>query len=228
MAKWSRILAVRAAVQKELETLRQGGKIGSSLQAEVAIGAPGEDYDALASLGDDLRFVLITSAATRRARRRARDRRSRPARTRSASAAGTIGPTSARTRRIRRCAAAAWRTCSDRASVARSRDRMRHADCRPRSARWLRWLWLAAGVIVADQVTKAAVLAALREGGGWAVTGFFSLVLTYNTGAAFSFLADGVRLAALVAGGASPSPRRSSSWCCCGAAEARCTVPAWR
>ncbi len=33
-AKWSRILAVRAAVQKELETLRQGGKIGSSLQAK--------------------------------------------------------------------------------------------------------------------------------------------------------------------------------------------------
>ncbi len=64
LAKWSRILAVRVAVQKELETLRQGGKIGSSLQAEVAIGAAGEDYDALASLGDDLRFVLITSAAT--------------------------------------------------------------------------------------------------------------------------------------------------------------------
>ena len=57
------------------------------------------------------------------------------------------------------------------------------------NTRWHRWLWLAAGVIVADQLAKAAVLAALREGGGWAVTGFFSLVLTYNTGAAFSFLA---------------------------------------
>jgi isoleucyl-tRNA synthetase len=64
VAKWARVLAVRAAVQKELETLRQGGKIGSSLQANVAIGAPGDDYDALASLGDDLRFVLITSTAT--------------------------------------------------------------------------------------------------------------------------------------------------------------------
>ena len=62
--KWSRILAVRAAVLKELETLRQGSKIGSSLQAEVAIGAADADYDALGSLGDDLRFVLITSAAT--------------------------------------------------------------------------------------------------------------------------------------------------------------------
>jgi isoleucyl-tRNA synthetase len=62
--KWSRILAVRAAVQKQLETLRAAGGIGSSLQAEVAIGAPPGDYEALASLGDDLRFVLITSAAS--------------------------------------------------------------------------------------------------------------------------------------------------------------------
>jgi len=57
------------------------------------------------------------------------------------------------------------------------------------NARWIRWLWLAAGVIAADQMSKAAILATLPEGGGRAVTGFFSLVLTYNTGAAFSFLA---------------------------------------
>jgi isoleucyl-tRNA synthetase len=64
LAKWARILAVRAAVLKELEALRSAGKIGSSLQAEVAVTAAGEDYDVLASLADDLRFVLITSAAT--------------------------------------------------------------------------------------------------------------------------------------------------------------------
>jgi isoleucyl-tRNA synthetase len=63
LAKWTRILAVRAAVQKELEALRQQGRIGSSLQAEVAITAPAEDHAALASLGDDLRLVMITSAA---------------------------------------------------------------------------------------------------------------------------------------------------------------------
>jgi len=63
LAKWSRILAVRAAVQKELETLRQAGKVGSSLQAEVAVTAAGADFEALASLGDDLRFVFITSVA---------------------------------------------------------------------------------------------------------------------------------------------------------------------
>jgi isoleucyl-tRNA synthetase len=63
LQKWHRILAVRAVTQKELEALRQDGKIGSSLEAEVTIAAPDADYAALAPLGDDLRFVLITSAA---------------------------------------------------------------------------------------------------------------------------------------------------------------------
>ena len=62
-ARWERILAVRTLVQKELEAVRQAGAIGSSLQAEVDIVADADDYRALASLGDDLRFVLITSAA---------------------------------------------------------------------------------------------------------------------------------------------------------------------
>ena len=63
LQKWARILAVRSAVLKELEALRKEGKIGSSLEAEVTIVAPDEDYQALSSLGDDLRFVMITSAA---------------------------------------------------------------------------------------------------------------------------------------------------------------------
>jgi isoleucyl-tRNA synthetase len=64
IGKWEKILAVRAAVQKELENVREKGTIGSSLQAEVAITAPPAEYEVLASLGDDLRFVTITSAAT--------------------------------------------------------------------------------------------------------------------------------------------------------------------
>ncbi|MEP6655809.1 MAG: isoleucine--tRNA ligase [Betaproteobacteria bacterium] len=62
--KWGRILAIRAAVLKELEAVRAAGRIGSSLQAEVAVSALPDDHAALASLGDDLRFVFITSAAT--------------------------------------------------------------------------------------------------------------------------------------------------------------------
>ncbi len=61
--KWRRILAVRGVVQKELEALRQQGTIGASLEADVTIVATDEDYAALASLEDDLRFVMITSAA---------------------------------------------------------------------------------------------------------------------------------------------------------------------
>jgi isoleucyl-tRNA synthetase len=63
LGKWSTILAARAAVLKEIEAVRQSGRIGSSLQAEVTISTPEPAYSALASLGDDLRFVTITSAA---------------------------------------------------------------------------------------------------------------------------------------------------------------------
>ena len=57
------------------------------------------------------------------------------------------------------------------------------------SSRWWRWLLLAALVIVLDLATKAWVTAVFREGQELAVTSFMSLVLAYNTGAAFSFLA---------------------------------------
>jgi isoleucyl-tRNA synthetase len=64
MSRWSNIRSVRADVQRELEQLRAAGKIGSSLQAGVTVRVSGDKFDALASLEDDLRFVLITSQAT--------------------------------------------------------------------------------------------------------------------------------------------------------------------
>ncbi|MBB3225043.1 isoleucine--tRNA ligase [Pseudoduganella umbonata] len=63
LAKYATILSVRAAVTKQLEDLRTSGAIGSSLQAELDIKAAGEKFAALASLGDDLKFVFITSLA---------------------------------------------------------------------------------------------------------------------------------------------------------------------
>jgi isoleucyl-tRNA synthetase len=63
LGRWERIRAIRAEVQKELEAVRVAGRIGSSLQAEVEIHADGERYEVLNSLGDELRFVLITSQA---------------------------------------------------------------------------------------------------------------------------------------------------------------------
>ncbi|MBB5206166.1 isoleucyl-tRNA synthetase [Inhella inkyongensis] len=59
--KWERILAVRAEVNKALEAVRSAGGIGASLQATVRLTARAEDHAALASLGEDLKFVLIVS-----------------------------------------------------------------------------------------------------------------------------------------------------------------------
>ena len=61
--KYASLREIRTAVQKELEALRVSGAIGSSLQAEVTIHARGEQLVLLQNLGDDLKFVLITSAA---------------------------------------------------------------------------------------------------------------------------------------------------------------------
>jgi isoleucyl-tRNA synthetase len=63
LAKWSRLRELRTPVRKEIEALRAAGKVGSSLQAEVELHADATDYELLASLGDELKFLLITSAA---------------------------------------------------------------------------------------------------------------------------------------------------------------------
>jgi isoleucyl-tRNA synthetase len=63
LAKWKRLRELRDPVRKEIETLRADGKVGASLQAEIDLSAEGADYDALASLGDELKFLMITSAA---------------------------------------------------------------------------------------------------------------------------------------------------------------------
>jgi len=63
LAKWRQLREFRSEVQKVLEEHRAAGAIGSSLQAEVDIAAGGEKLELLRTLGDELRFVLITSRA---------------------------------------------------------------------------------------------------------------------------------------------------------------------
>ena len=62
-AKWEAIRALRAQAAKEIEVLRGAGLVGSSLQAELDFSVTAAEFDALTSLGEDLRFVTITSAA---------------------------------------------------------------------------------------------------------------------------------------------------------------------
>jgi isoleucyl-tRNA synthetase len=66
LSRWQSLREVRDAVNKAIEDVREAGGVGSSLQAEVTVTAPPETHALLASLGDDLKFVLITSKATLR------------------------------------------------------------------------------------------------------------------------------------------------------------------
>lgn len=60
---WVQLAAVREAVAKALEDLRNAGGIGSALEATVVVYADGALHAALRQLGDELRFVFITSSA---------------------------------------------------------------------------------------------------------------------------------------------------------------------
>jgi isoleucyl-tRNA synthetase len=63
LAKWATVRGVREAVNREIEAVRTTGAVGSSLRANVRITAPAAEHAVLASLGDDLKFVFITSVA---------------------------------------------------------------------------------------------------------------------------------------------------------------------
>ena len=63
LQRYAALREIRTEVSKQLEEVRIAGGIGSSLQAEVELRASAEKFALLQSLGDDLRFVLITSQA---------------------------------------------------------------------------------------------------------------------------------------------------------------------
>ncbi len=60
---WPALIALRARVMHKLEALRDAGAIGSSLDAAVDVYAARAAYAQISALGDELRFLLITSAA---------------------------------------------------------------------------------------------------------------------------------------------------------------------
>jgi isoleucyl-tRNA synthetase len=60
---WPGLIALKTQVARELERFRAAGIIGSSLEAEITIFAPEVLASRYAALGDELRFLLITSDA---------------------------------------------------------------------------------------------------------------------------------------------------------------------
>lgn len=61
---WQKVMAVRAAVGKELEKSRAKGDIGSSLNAELELYCNAEFFDVLKQLSNELHFIFITSNAS--------------------------------------------------------------------------------------------------------------------------------------------------------------------
>lgn len=63
---WAQAMAVKVAVNKQLEVQRGEGAIKGSLSAEVVLYCDNSLLTLLGMLGEELRFVLITSSATLR------------------------------------------------------------------------------------------------------------------------------------------------------------------
>ncbi len=61
---WQKVMAVRAAVGKELEKSRAKGDIGSSLNAEIELYCNVDFFDVLSQLANELHFIFITSNAS--------------------------------------------------------------------------------------------------------------------------------------------------------------------
>ena len=207
---WAALIAVRADVQRELERLREVGQIGAPLQARVELLCTPENLAVYSALGEELRFLLITSEARVGAL--------------SAGAAAPEGAVAAASRagvwiralpieapKCVRC----WHLRVDVGQEARApralpalRLERRRAGrdagvrlslggtaaatgaSRPAAMRsgW-RWLPLAVGVVLADQLSKGWIERAFALYDSVPVLPVLDLTRLHNPGAAFSFLA---------------------------------------
>jgi isoleucyl-tRNA synthetase len=61
-AYWDEVMAVKTAVNKEIEEARNRKEVGAGLSAEIDLYVSAEHEKSLKAMGDELRFVLITSA----------------------------------------------------------------------------------------------------------------------------------------------------------------------
>ena len=60
---WAAMIALRAAVTRELERLRMAAEIGAPLDAVLELWCTPEQYGRISALGEELRFFMITSRA---------------------------------------------------------------------------------------------------------------------------------------------------------------------
>jgi isoleucyl-tRNA synthetase len=60
---WTSLIQLRSDIVRELEKLRVAGSVGSSLDAEVDVYCAPDEYARCSALGEELRFLFITSEA---------------------------------------------------------------------------------------------------------------------------------------------------------------------
>jgi hypothetical protein len=186
LAKWGRIRAIRELANKEIEALRAAGQVGASLQATLTITAGADDAALLRSLGEDLKFVTITSAATV-VDGPSWPSRWRPAAPSSASAAGTTATTWAATRpthAVRPLQQQPPRRGRNPHRGLSGEGMARSSSARSKSSGgstnlWV-WLGLAAVVILLDQFSKTLILGFFQLGDSHTVTSFFNVVRVHN------------------------------------------------
>ncbi len=240
---WDAVIALKADVARELERLRTAGALGAPLEAAVDVYLDEAQHRRMAALGDELRFVLITSQA------RMRPAAERPA---DAAAASSVadgpGPGSRSPWIRRRSALRCWHRRADvgvrsgrtrrsadaasRTSAAPAKRGISHDPARDRQASTaLIWAWLSAIVVALDQFVKWYVVGnfgAVRDPAGRALPRPHAPA---QRGRGFQAPRERGRLAALVLPQCSParSPSPSSAGCGrCRHAARRGSRSGWR
>jgi lipoprotein signal peptidase len=188
--RWSQLRAIRGEVQKKLEESRERGEIGSSLQAEVELRVPCAARSAAGCARQRPAVRADHVGGTRHHCGRTR----RGVDPRAAVDAHQVRALLALAQRRRRQPGTSdlMRTLSGE-SLRQRRAARGGVMADVRDIWWRRlapWLALAIAIVAIDQATKIAVERAFDYGEVRPLTGFFNLVLTYNKGAAFSFLAS--------------------------------------
>ena len=129
---WHALIDLRSAVLREIEKLRDAGTVGASLDAEVDVYCTDEVAPRYEALGDELRFLTITSDGAASRGRRVRLMRWRPCRRRGlrALAGVTLKSRASSAREVRALLAPAHR-CGQRSGASRALRALRrqHRRC---------------------------------------------------------------------------------------------------
>ncbi len=179
---WTRIRATREVVNKEIEALRATVRWAHRCRPSHGDHAAANCWKPWRSLGEDLKFVFITSAATLAEGEALAASVTAESAMPSANAAGTTARTWARTRPTPpfcgRCTSNLHGTGENRVCAVNGRDPAVGNQPTTRSmALWLIW---AGGHCGGDQWTEELILRNYQRGEATTITNFFNIVRAHT------------------------------------------------